>query len=95
MVGLGNKGSSHLNTNINFICPFEVSKEGKPHGTKPSLKNGHGAKTCNKWQQSPSITHSKKISQVSEGLLYESIGENVDSLLGGWAILQGNHSVMH
>ena len=43
----------------------------------------------------PSITHSKQISQVSEGLLNKTLGEYVDSLLGGWAILQGNHSVMH
>ena len=62
-------------------------KEGKPHGTKPSLKNGHGTETYNKYQQSPTIIHSNKISQVSEGLLCEILG-NVGSLLGGWAILQ-------
>ena len=37
--------------------------------------------------KSPSITYPKPISQVSEGLLCESLGENVGSLLSGWAIL--------
>ena len=37
--------------------------------------------------KSLSIIHPKQISQVSEGLLCENLGENVSSLLGGWAIL--------
>ena len=27
---------------------MKQGKEGKPHRTKPSLKNGHGAENCNK-----------------------------------------------
>ena len=33
------------------------------------------------------MTHSKKISQMSEGLLYESLDDNVDSFPDGWEIL--------
>ena len=62
-------------------------KEGKPNGTKPSLKNEHGARTATNNRKLPSFTHPKKISQVSEGLLSESLGKNVGSLLSGWAIL--------
>ena len=63
-------------------------KEGKPHGIKPHLKNGHGAGLVTNNIKLPSFTHPKKISQVSEGLLSESLGKNVGNLLGGWAILQ-------
>ena len=63
-------------------------KEGKPPGTKPSLKNGHGAGTAKTKIKLPSFTHPKKISQVGEGLLYESLGENVSSLLNGWVMLR-------
>ena len=38
--------------------------------------------------KSPSIIHPEQISQVSEALLCVSLGENIDSLLDGWAILQ-------
>ena len=47
-----------------------------------------GLKTAKNSRKSPSITNPKKISQVNEGLLCESLGENVSSLLSGWAILQ-------
>ena len=46
-----------------------------------------GLKPAKNSSKSPSFTHPKQISQVSEGLLYESLGENVTSLLGGWAML--------
>ena len=43
-----------------------------------------------KWynRKLPSFTHPKQISQVSEGLLNEILCKNVNSLLGGWEILQ-------
>ena len=63
-------------------------KEGKPQGTKPSLKNGHGVGPTTNKRKLPSFTHPKKISQVGEGLLYEILGKNISSLLGGWEILQ-------
>ena len=63
-------------------------KEGKPHGTKPSLKNGNGHIPATNNIKLPSFTHPKQISQVGEGLLSESLGKNISSLLGGWAILQ-------
>ena len=63
-------------------------KEGKPHGTKPSLKNGHEARTTINNRKLPSFTHPNQISQVGEGLLCEILGKNINSLLGGWAILQ-------
>ena len=63
-------------------------KEGKPHGTKPSLKNGHGSVPSTNNRKLPSFSHPKQRSQVSEGLLSESLGKNVSSLLGGWEILQ-------
>ena len=63
-------------------------KEGKPHGIKPSLKNGHGARPIENNKKLPSFTHPKQISQVGEGLLSESLGKNISNLLGGWAILQ-------
>ena len=34
-------------------------KEGKPHGTKPSLKNGHGAGPTTNNIKLPSFTHPK------------------------------------
>ena len=46
-----------------------------------------GLKPAKNSSKSPSITHPKKISQVSEGILCESLGENVSSLLGGCEIL--------
>ena len=63
-------------------------KEGKPHGTKPSLKNGHGAGPTINNRKLPSFTHPKQISQLGEGLLCETLGKNISSLLGGWEILQ-------
>ena len=63
-------------------------KEGKPHGTKPSLKNGHGARPTKNNNKLPSFTHPKQISQVSEGLLCEILDKNISSLFGGWAIPQ-------
>ena len=45
---LRNKDSSHLNTNINLFVHVNQGKEGKPHGTKPSLRNGHGMKLAKK-----------------------------------------------
>ena len=63
-------------------------KEGKPHGKKPSLKNGHGAGTATNNIKLPSFTHPKQRSQVGECILCESLGKNIISLLGGWAILQ-------
>ena len=63
-------------------------KEGKPHGTKPSLKNGHGAGPEKNNRKLPSFTHPKKISQLGEGILYEILGKNISSLLSGWEILQ-------
>ena len=63
-------------------------KEGKPHGTKPSLKNGHGDGPAINNSKLPSFTHPKQRSQVGEGLLSEILGKNISSLLGGWAILQ-------
>ena len=63
-------------------------KEVKPHGTKPSLKNGHGAGPTISNTKLPSFTHPKKISQVDEGILCEILGKNINSLLSGWAILQ-------
>ena len=63
-------------------------KEGKPHGTKPSLKNGNGDRPTKNNIKLPSFTHPKQISQVGEGLLNEILGKNISSLLGGWAILQ-------
>ena len=47
------------------------------------------------WYPSPCITHSKNISHLGEGLLYETLGENVGSFLCRWAILQGYHLIMH
>jgi hypothetical protein len=76
-----------IQTEILFVH-MNRGKEVKPHGIKTSLKNGHGAEPAIKLQQSPSITHSKQSSQVSEGLLSKALGENICSLLGGWAILQ-------
>ena len=52
-----------------LICPCEPRKEGKPHGIKTSLKNRHGAGPAINNRKLPSLTHPKKISQVSEGLL--------------------------
>ena len=63
-------------------------KERKTHGTKPSLKNGNGAGIATNKKKLPSFTHPNKISQVGEGLLCESLGKNINSLLNGWAILQ-------
>ena len=63
-------------------------KEEKPHGTKPYLKNGHRVGTSINNIKLPSFTHLKQISQVGEGLLSESLGKNISSLLDGWAILQ-------
>ena len=63
-------------------------KEGKPHGTKTSLKNGHGAGPAINNNKLPSCTHPKQRYQVGEVLLCESLGKNISSLLGGWAILQ-------
>ena len=63
-------------------------KEGKPHGTKPSLKNGHGVGASINNSKLPSFTYPKQRSQVGEGLLCESLGKNISSLLGGWAKLQ-------
>ena len=63
-------------------------KEGKPHVTKTSLKNGNGDGPKKNNNKLPCFTHPKKISQVGEGLLCESLGKNINSLLGGWAILQ-------
>ena len=63
-------------------------KEGKPHGTKPSLKNGNGVGPAINNIKLPSLTHPNQISQVGEGLLCESLGKNINSLLGGWEILQ-------
>ena len=63
-------------------------KEGKPHETKPSLKNGHGAGPATNNSKLPSFTHPKQIFEVGEGLLYESLGKNISNLLGGWEILQ-------
>ena len=63
-------------------------KEGKSHGTKPSLKNGQGAGTTTNNTKLPSFTHSNQISQVGEGLLYEILGKNINSLLSGWVMLQ-------
>ena len=62
--------------------------EGKPHGTKPSLKNGHGAEPAKNNRKLPYFTHPKQISQVGEGILCESLSKNISSLLGGWEILQ-------
>ena len=62
-------------------------KEGKPHGTKPSLKNGHGSGPTINNNKLPSFTHPKQISQVGEGLLCEILGKNISSLLSGWEIL--------
>ena len=62
-------------------------KEGKPHGTKPYLKNGHGAGSAINNNKVPSFTHPKKIPQVGEGLLCENLGKSISSLLSGWAIL--------
>ena len=62
-------------------------KEEKHHGTKPSLKNGHGAGPATNSIKLPSYTHPKKISQVGEGLLSEILGKNISSLLNGWALL--------
>ena len=47
-----------------------------------------GMKPAKNSIKSPSFTQPKQISQVSEGLLCENLGENVSSLLGGCAILQ-------
>ena len=47
-----------------------------------------GLKPATNSRKSPSFTHPKKISKVGEGLLSESLGENISSLLSGWAILQ-------
>ena len=74
---------------------MKSGKEGKPNGTKHSLKNGHGAGPAINKIKLPPFNHPKKISQVGEGLLCESLGKNISSLLGGWAILQQNHPVMH
>ena len=63
-------------------------KEGKPHETKPSLKNGHGVRPAINKIKLPSFTHPKQISQVGEGILSESLGKNISSFLSGWAILQ-------
>ena len=70
-------------------------KEGKPHGIKPPLKNGHGAGPETNNIKLPSFTHPKQRSQVGEGLLCEILGKNISSLLGGWAILQSDYPVMH
>ena len=67
---------------------MNLGKEGKPHVTKPSLKNGHRAIPGINNRKLPSFTHPKKISQVGEGLLSASLGKNISSLLGGWEILQ-------
>ena len=52
------------------------------------LRMDMGLKPAKNSRKSPSITQPNQISQVSEGLLCESLGENVDTLLSGWAILQ-------
>ena len=70
-------------------------KEGKPHGKKIPSRMDMGLDLQLYNNILPSFTHPKKISQVSEGLLSESLGKNVSSLLGGWAILQWDHPVMH
>ena len=63
-------------------------KEGKPHGTKPSLKNGHGAGPATNKIKLPSFIDPKQRSQVGEGILSEILGKNISSFLDGWAILQ-------
>ena len=63
-------------------------KEGKYYGTKPSLKNGHGARPAKNNNKLSSFSHSKQKSQVGEGILSESLRKNVGSLLRGWEILQ-------
>ena len=63
-------------------------KEGKPHGKKPSLKNGHGARLEINNIKLPSFNHPMKISQVGDGILCEILCKNISSLLGGWEILQ-------
>ena len=50
-------------------------KEGKPHGTKHSLKNGNGAGPAINNKKLPSLTHPKQRSQVGEGLLIEILGK--------------------
>ena len=62
-------------------------KEGKPHGKKTSLKNGHGAGPAINNIKLPSFTHSKQISQAGEGLLCEILGKNISNFLSGWTIL--------
>ena len=54
-------------------------KEGKPHGTKPSLKNGHEVGPATNNTKLPSFIHPKQISQVGEGLVCESLGKNISS----------------
>ena len=63
-------------------------------GTKPPLKNGHGA-NINEFQKSPCVTHSKKGSLVFECLLCEALGEYANYFLCIWEILQGYHLLMH
>ena len=63
-------------------------KEGKPHGTKNSLNNGHGAGPAINQIKLPPFNHPKKIYQVSEFIFNEILGKNISSLLGGWEILQ-------
>ena len=43
--GIGNNGSSHLNYSKILFAHINQGKEGNPHGTKPSLKNGNGDET--------------------------------------------------
>ena len=57
-------------------------KEGKPHETKPSLKNGHGDGPATNSIKLPSFNQPNKISNLGE-----SLGKNVSSLLGKWEIL--------
>ena len=64
--------------------------------TKPPLKKWRWSqKYESEWHPSPYITHSKKGSQIGEGLLCEAFGENVSSFLYIWEILQGYFLIMH
>ena len=47
------------------------------------------------YQSSPCVTHSKEWPQIDECILCESLGEDVNSLLCMWEILQWYHLLMH
>ena len=53
-------------------------------GQKLPSRMGMGLKPAKNNIKSPSITHPNQLSQVSEGILCENVG----NLLGGWEILQ-------